>query len=431
MTILPHAFRCRLHPARRFVYFLVCLGVCTPVARAQGPAPHPALPQGPLTLEDCVRIGLEQQPSVAAARASLAASVDGRQALDNLRLASLVSRELAVRKQQADLGVTIASAGVKLAEWETIYAVTRHYYTVRYALDQEKVVREMIRKLTVFRDQARNIAEKGKDPNVNVSIQDVNKLDLHITLLNSKLQQAVNGVELAKAALREAMGMPASCPFDLLLDELPYPAEELDRCQLVNLALSRRGELVQAVCAAQVTELEVTAQGNSRKIVSRTFASGADIHANPIPQEIHNRIYRPGAVGLDMPTTLGGRKGDRVQHAQDLAGRAASVVDKTRNLIVLETEAMYLKWRESSENARRLKGSGTTAASVADDTAFRFTSGKASTEDVIRAYALQLEVLSGSNEARWLYALALTGLERATAGGFVPSFRATAVRRHP
>jgi outer membrane protein TolC len=389
------------------------------------------LPQGPLTLDDCVRIGLEQQPSVRAARASLAAAVDGRQALDNLRLASLISRELPVRKHQADLGVTIATAGVDVAERETIYAVTRHYFSVRYALDQEKVVREMIRKLTVFRDQAKNIAEKGKDPNINVTIQDVNKLDLHIALLNRKLQEAANGVELAKAALREAMGIPGDCPFDVVLQELPSPGEELDRCQLVNLALSRRGELIQAVSAAEVTELEVAAQGKTNRIVARTFASGADIHSHPIPQEISNRFYRPGAVGLDMPVTLGGRRGDRVQHAQDLSARAGAVVDKTRNLVILETEAMYLKWRGAFEDARRLRGSADKAAGVSDDTGLRFTSGKASTEEVIRAYALQQEVMSGYNEARWLLALALAGLERATAGGFVPPFRSPTTRWHP
>jgi outer membrane protein TolC len=424
------------HARKLFLAFLVCLGLCTPAARAQQQLPaqeahHPALPQGPLTLEDCVRMGLERQPSLVAARASLAAAEDQRQALENMRLAALISRELSVRKQQAALGVTIAAAGVEQAEWDTIYAVTRHYFSVRYALEQQKVVQEMIRKLSVFRDQARDIVEKGKDPNINVTVQDVNKLDLHIMLLKGKLQQAVNGIELAKAALREAMGLPGDCPFDVILLELPSPGEDLDRCQLVNLALSRRGELVQAVAAAEVTGLEVTAQERSSRLVSRTFAAGADVHSRPIPQEFSNRTYRPGAVGLDMPTTLAGHRGDRVQRAQDLSARAAAVVDKTRNLIILETEAAYLKWREASENARRLQGSGSKGAGVADDTAFRFTSGKASTEDVIRAYALQLEVLSGSYEARWLYAVALAGLERITAGGFVPPFRSPTTRRHP
>ena len=75
----------------------------------------------PLTLEECIRIGLEQQPALNAARASLAAAEDQRRALDNMRLAGLLSRELPVRKQQAALGVTIAVAALYVLRqtWRT------------------------------------------------------------------------------------------------------------------------------------------------------------------------------------------------------------------------------------------------------------------------------------------------------------------------
>jgi outer membrane protein TolC len=412
-----------------FICLIVCLGVCVPGARGQQLPPAAAV-RGPLRLEDCIQIGLEQQPSLAAARASLAASEDQRQALDNMYLASLVSRELPVRKQQSALGVTIASAGVQQAEYDTIYAVTRTYFSVRYALEQEKVVRELIRQLTVYRDQAKRAVEEGKNPDLNLTVQDVYKLDLHITMLNVRLQEALKGIELAKAALREAMGQGHDCTLDVILLELPSPAESLERCQLVELALSRRGELIQATSVAQVTDLEVEAQGTSCKLIFRTFAAVADVHSRPIPQEVSNRSYRPGAVGLDMPTTLAGHRHDRMQRARDLSARASAVVDKTRNLIVLETEAGYLKWREAFENVTRFRASQDRAANVAEYTAQRRFEGKASTEDMLRAFALLQEVRAGYNEARFLYALALAGLERITAGGFVPRFRSPAIQ-HP
>jgi outer membrane protein TolC len=106
-------------------------------------------------------------------------------------------------------------------------------------------------------------------------------------------------------------------------------------------------------------------------------------------------------------------------------------VDKTRNLIVLETEAGYLKWREANDSAAKLQDGAGKAPGLLEATEDRWVNGKASVEDVIRAYALLLEITSGYNEARYLLALALTGLERATAGGFVPPFRSPASRQHP
>ncbi len=416
--------RTRRSPLARalLLVFIVCLGVVVPAAYAQQPAPVPTLP--PLTLEDCIRIGLEQQPALAAARASLAAAEDQRRALDNMRLAGLLSRELPVRKQQAALGVSIAAAGVQQAEWETIYAITRNYFSVIYATKQQKVVEDAIAKLAANRQSAADLL-KSKDPDVvgKVTPIDVDRLDVHITLYRLRLQEAQKGVELATAALREAMGLARDCPLQLIQTDLPPVVEGLDKCQLIDLAVSRRGEIVQATNAAQVTNLEVTAQGKSIMPTFRTFAAVSDIHSRPIPQGMSNREYRPGAVGLDMPTMLAGHRRDRMQRARDFSARASAVVDKTTNLIVLETEAAYLKWRDAAESVRKLQRSVAQARAIADAEDARANLRKSFGEEVIRARTLQESVLSQYNEALYVHALALAGLERVTAGGFVPAFR--------
>lgn len=413
---------------RLLVSFIVCLGVSAQAAQAQ----QPALPQQggqPLTLDDCIRIGLEQQPALAAARASLAAAETNRHALDRLRLASLVSRELHVRKEQAALGVTIAAAGVQQAESETVYAVTRNYFSVLYARDQEKVVKNVLERLRVNFGQARRFFKVKGDPDVKVTAIDVDRLDVYAKLYELRELEALKGMELAKAALREAMGLKADCPLDLLLTQLPDLGAPLDLHQLTDLALSRRGELVQATTAAQVTDLEVTAQGTSLRPTFRTFAAVSDIHSRPIPQGVSNREYRPGAVGLDMPTTLAGRRHDRMNRARDFSARAAAVVDKTSNLIVLETEAAYLKWREADGHARKLVTAIAPARRVEDAVDSRAKIGAATSEEVIRAHSLQDQIVSQYNEARYLHALALAALERVTAGGFCPVYHSPVGRQ--
>src|SRR5438445_7432536 len=83
----------------------------------------------PLNLNDCVGIGLERQPAIAAARYSYGAAAAAQQGINGLpAFAGLLSRDLPVRRQQAEWGVNIAAAAVDLAQWEKRYAVARNFY---------------------------------------------------------------------------------------------------------------------------------------------------------------------------------------------------------------------------------------------------------------------------------------------------------------
>src|SRR4051812_43385248 len=117
-------------PPRSTLALLACLATAL-TASAQQPGTLPNTPPGAViqayTLTDCVRIGMERQPTLTAARVSPASAEPQRNALDKLVLASLVSRELHYRRQQACLGVTIAQAGLQQNEHEAIYAITRNF----------------------------------------------------------------------------------------------------------------------------------------------------------------------------------------------------------------------------------------------------------------------------------------------------------------
>jgi outer membrane protein TolC len=399
------------------VSLLLTLGLYLPQARAQDPAAIPDPAPAALTLEACIQLGLERQPSLAAARASLAAAEDNNRALQNLRFAALISHELPIRRQQASLGVAVAGAGVEQAEWDTTYAITRNYFSVLYARRQEKVAKGLVEKLESSRSKAQELVKKG-DPDTVVTQIDVDRLTVNIDLFRLRLIQAQQGVERALAALREAIGLEPGCPLTVALGDLPALHDNLSLEELTALALARRGELVQASNASRVTELEVCAQETIHGVTGRTFAAVSDVHARPIPQGVANKEYRPWAIGLDMPTTLAGHRHDRAQRARDFSARAGAVVDKTRNLIGLEVEDAFLKWREAAQQLQALKTTFAKAANVLKTTEDRFQSGKVSGEEMIRAKTLESQVRAEYNEALYNHALALAALERITAGGF-------------
>lgn len=386
-------------------------------AEAPAATTHVVAP-GPLGLEECVALSFERQPAIAAARASLSAAISGQQALCNLpRFANLLAHDLQVRRQQAAAGVNIAQAALLQAEWETRYAVTRNFYTVQFVHLQLAVIADSLKTLEKGRADAKNVLKIG-DPNARITSADVDAIEVQIELLQTKNDEASVGMQKAVSALREAIGLNPDCPLRIAAEPLPQVVEGLCKEDLIALALSRRGEVVQAHFANRLTEMEIWAQERLRGLQQKTFAAGADVHARPVPQGIFNKEYRPGAIGIEMPPFLVGRKCDRVQRAGDLNQRAIAVVEKTTNLVALEVDYYYLNWIEARKKSERLARALPQSRRVAESAEKRLTQGKLSGRDYLEGVTLPQKVRAQLNEALYLHALAVAALERATAGGY-------------
>ncbi|MBY0522862.1 MAG: TolC family protein [Gemmataceae bacterium] len=367
-------------------------------------------------LEEAIRWALEQQPNIAAARASLAAAQSGQMALENLRAIPLLpgSHELPIRRKQAGLGVCAAEAALKLAEQETVYAVTRTYYSVLFAQAQENVAREAIELLQKTRAKVEE-ALKGKNPNIKKS--DLKRLDVYIAMGQTRQEEAAQGTQRALAALREAIGIGPECCLAITDSQFPPVRDGLCKGDLIQLALAHRPDLRRAQLFAEIVYLEADAQGKACGPAVRTFAAGADIHAKPAPQGIANGEYRPGALNPEMPTLLVGKKCDRVQRATEFGVHATSLVEKTRGLVVLEVEDAFFRWSETSSNVRRLAGVSAQADEVAKEAQDALTDvGNA--EDAVRTQVLAAQVKAQYNEAVFHHALVLATIERATGAAF-------------
>src|SRR5262245_52224503 len=131
MTILARGWR-------RFAVQLVG-GLTLPLALVlEAPAQAPETPAGSkevaaapaaaLSLSDCIRVALEQQPTLTANRATLESAEAARHGLYRLPSIPLLpsAKELPIRRKQADVGVGIAHAVLTQSEQETVYAVVRN-----------------------------------------------------------------------------------------------------------------------------------------------------------------------------------------------------------------------------------------------------------------------------------------------------------------
>ncbi len=356
-----------------------------PVASPGTPATMPAAttPTTVLGLHECLQLALQRQPRIAAARASLAAAQDGSRALENLNAPTLLVPDLPIRRRQAALGVTAATAGLDQAERETVYAVTRTYFTVLYAREQERVARGIVDRLTATRDAAQKQLEGGAR---NIAEPDVQRASVYVRLAEAKRLQASHGVKRAEAALKEAIGLgPQGC-FEVAPGRLPEVDVRPCLADVANAALSRRAELVRAGVFADVTCLEAEAQSTNIHRKMETFAAGSDIHAVVVPQGVQNSEFRPGALPPEMPTLLVGNRPDRVQRARDFHARALAVSEMARNLVTLEAEDAFFRWEEASVQIPEAKVAADTGDKLAEGLSKDFAAGaKVKVEEVVSA----------------------------------------------
>lgn len=408
------------------------LGMATAAAAENAPETLPdAAPPTALTLRTCRQIALGNQPTIAATQAALKASLDRIQALESLRVPSCLARDLPIRRQQAALGATIAQAAITQAEAETLHGVTCSYLGALYAAQQIKLANE----------PDKGILHRLKELEKLVSEDELRRrravaLPAHKNLVNSflqtldgRIQEAQQGKFRALAALREAMGVGPDAAVLLPERDLPCPHVCPQLPELVALALARRGEMTQAATFAQVVCLEIDAQAMVKRPSVKTFASGSDIHAKPVPSgDLGGVNFRPAIVGPDMPPFLNGSRDARVQQARDYYERAQALTVKTRNLIALEVEDLYRRWVDKAEKAQHLQKAFDEARIFSEKIHEAYVTNIMGAfpnlDEVINAGLITTRLQLEWKEAHYQALLALAALERATAGGFAVDFDA-------
>ena len=381
-----------------------------------------------MTLGECIAIAVERHPNLKAVKASTAASEAGYRSLMNFgTVGTLISPDLEIRKQQAQRGMAGAAGEYQKAHNELVQDVTRMYYTAVYAKQQQGIADEVVDQLEDLEVLIKKILEEAKTPDELGGLSPGKLLTVQIGVREAKelRAKAMVGRKQAMAALRQAMALEeAAPPFRVKDAELPLMKQttEITREKVVELALERRPELALAAAGVDVFRLEVYAQGKIPfKRVVPTFASGADLHSREIPHAMRGKEYRPGGIIPEMPTQLVGSKYDRVCRAMAYSQKADAVYESARSLIVLEAENGFFELELATEKLRLSKEKHDLAIDLRNYT--RKNAPNIKQKDQI----YQVEILVAKAQADYVEAvfqhlLALSALERITAGGITPAF---------
>jgi outer membrane protein TolC len=362
-------------------------------------------------------LGRENQPSIRAAMASLGSAQNGQRGLNEIRFGRL-SRELPVRKQQAALGISAQAANLRQVQRDVDASVARMYYSVIYARMQLKVAQQIDDRLKAVVNVGQTLLGKeGAPPDLTPLRVEQAKLFLPKTA--KRVAEATRGLQRATAALREAMGMCPDFQFTVAEGTLPPVLQGVNKDEIVRLAVCLRGEVNMAQSGAAIAQLEIDAQNAARRVRRPTAASGGDMHARPVPSGSFGDDYKPGAIGLDFPVTFVGPREVRVDRARDVAGRASAAADKAYNLIALEAEDTFYKWEDAVTTIAKYTQAAKDAEALSQRATSALDSGVIqSYRDVLEILVLGAQTQAELNEALYSHAVALTELERVTAGGF-------------
>lgn len=264
----------------------------------------PAWAQAPLTLSGAVKSALEKHPSIQAATAQVeAASARIEQArsgylpklnyqesfarsnnpvfvfsslltqhqfgLENFEIGrlnrpdflnnfqSLLSVEQTVfdagvtrsQTRSAELGKDVAGEQQRAAEMNVIAGVVRAYYGAALAVEALKAAEEAVRSAEADLKRAEAVRAAGMATDA-----DVLSIRVHLAAMQEQRIRRSYDLDVARAALNEALGLPLDTPHQLatLLEPLPAAPEPL--ADYEKRAAAHRPELRQARLLAQLAE---------------------------------------------------------------------------------------------------------------------------------------------------------------------------------
>jgi outer membrane protein TolC len=436
---MPHSMKRTMLSIRIAIVFGLTAVLLAPSAYGQQPSPARVEPvQAPpndkakedvlqLSLADCIAVAVERQPALKAVRASQDASAAGQQALQNMgRLASLLSRDLPVRKEQASYGMVAASADVQKTYNEVVHDVTRLYYSVVYARQQEQLVNDVVAQTEAFVDIGKKLLRSTTPGEMTQAKLDV----MLISLAKVRRMQgrAQTGVKQSEAALREILGVAdGSLPFRVKDKELPVMEQDvpLTKEQVVQMALSRRPEMTLSAAGAEAFRLEVCAQDRVRFRRSvPTLAAGSDLHARLLPSGSRDprHDYRPEPIVPEMPTLVVGRRADRVARVQAYSRRADAVHEKVRDLLILEAETTFFDFEDAAKSLTLSKEGYTASKDLMERIREGFDNPKAAKDQLLVNYGQAAEAQAEYVQTVFQYLLEMAAMERVTAGGVRPAF---------
>ena len=401
------------------------------------PFPRPTEAQQVLTMEDAVKIALDNQPLILAKIGDYQAQLQNiaiqlapqlpqlsgqwngfwNQDPSSVRNVTVQTRSVTssatVTAQQllCDFGKTLAAtdaarAGAKssaedveIQKQETVRLVKEAYYGLALSNRLVQVRQAQLDRALVNLRSAKGFFEVGTQPKSSVTRAEVDVANGQLDII-----KAVNAVNIFRLTINQFMGIPINTPTEIR-DNLTYEHVEFEPKNLLNEAFARRPEYRQI--KARYEQADFTVKQQFRNFFPNVVAQGTYGAARPDMNETYN-------YGLTLNWTIfdGGGKIAQYKQAQAQRDAAQARVRDTELTIWQQVERAYVTVRQAEEAI----GAAEKAVESAEEN-FRLSQGRfdAGVANIIELTDAQLALTTAeSNVAQALadYRIAIAQLER-------------------
>lgn len=427
---------------RALIPVLIAAAVLLTGPAAGAPA---ELPDRPLSLEECIALAHQHSPSLAIARqqvvsasagldrtlssyypnanfiatqgrtagssfvetpaGTVAFTTSGRRREAEVLLSQTIwqtGRGYSVNRARHTLRSALASESASVQDLEL--SVAQRYYS---ALAAEELVKVAEANLTAARDHERQVkarVEVGRTAPADIAPAEADVADAEFSLL-----QAENNADLAKAQLKQAMGLPPAYSLQLSRDSLLPPESPLpDLDQALETALSRRPDLasIRASIAAAEDGLRFS-RAMSGPALSLTAQYDRGLQG---PQE---GTSWAAALSAQVPLFDGGARAADVKTARANLAMARAQAQQLINSIGAEVETALLNAQTARQSIRAAQKSVTAAESQLAAAEGKYRAGVGIFVEILDAQRALVSARTHRVQAAYDYRSALAALRRA------------------
>lgn len=222
----------------------------------------------------------------------------------------------------------------------TIYNVKNAFYSLLFALQQEKVWQSSVEQYEISLEQAKAYYEIGTKPKIDVYTAEYN-------LSNAKLGhiKAQNEIHLAYAELNNAMGLPEYANYELA-EELTLKKYDLKLDNLLEEAMEVRPGLMAAKKKAEASKHLVTA--SKRAFLPDLKLSGNFTQGGLTANSGEYGYALGGNLAYSMTNFALLKK--QVDEANATADKDIADYEVTRQKVYLDVKQAYIQLKNAKEN---------------------------------------------------------------------------------
>lgn len=262
--------------------------------------------------------------------------------------------------------------GTKLTRDQIILNVRRAFYTVLLSQQIVEVFRETLSQTEAHFENVKKKYESGVAAEFDLLRSEVDRSEA-----NAGFIEARNNLELAKSALKNAIGLPLDKELSVTgsLQYKPLPEEEVIR--ISEEALSRRPEMKQLTLQLEMARLNIAIQKGQR-LPSLTFVSNYQFQGQSSDFQFgateRSTSFTTG-LSLRFDIFDGFASSARVQRAQAETNEVLHHMDNIRELIKMEIEQATLRMEDAQQRIAVRQKSVLQAQKAHDIAEVRYDSG--------------------------------------------------------